>query len=113
MTRESKSLNANANANAKVDSGAAKYAAPDREGRAPRPSDGSNPRNASEKVSTHGGGKRGSSAGAGEVMKTLALDSLEEVREETGLETESGGSGYDGDGDTRRRRDGRRAAEKK
>ena len=42
-------------------------------------------------------------------MKTLALDSLEEVREETGLETESGGSGYDGDGDTRRRRDGRRA----
>ena len=31
MTRESKTLNANANANAKVDSGAAKYAAPDRE----------------------------------------------------------------------------------
>ena len=26
-------------------------------------------------------------------MKTLALDSLEEVREETGLETESGGAG--------------------
>ena len=59
MTRESKTLNANANANANADSGAAKYAAPDREGRAPRPSDGSNPRNASEKVSTHGGGKRG------------------------------------------------------
>ena len=107
---EKEKANANANANAKADSGAAaKYAAPDRKGPTPRPSDGSNARDVSDKVSTRGGGERGSSAGAGEVMKTLALDSLEEAREEAGLETESGGSGYEGDGD-RRRREHRRSA---